>query len=86
MSDELAEIQDSLKDAAALKIDLRGQGVGKFLYVRSSNRAVEISLADEGVFVEYWNNADELSDEAPVKSEVVPSTTEALTNVLAWLH
>ena len=86
MSNTLLEIHNRLKEDATLRVEWVGEGKGEFLFVRSPNRAVEVSIADEGVFVEYWNDTDELSEEAPIKSEVVPSTTEALVNVLAWLH
>jgi len=85
MQIELQELQNRFRAEKSLKVDARGLGKTSFLYVRSTNRAVEISMDNPGVFVEYWDVADETSDRDSVKSEIMPSTAEVFEKVMRWL-
>jgi len=42
-------------------------------------------MDNPGVFVEYWDVADETSDRDSVKSEIMPSTAEVFEKVMRWL-
>ena len=81
----LLEIQKELEHRGSLRVELRGTGKSAFLYVRSLERAAEISIEQGGFFVEYWNNADEESDEAPIKSERLTSAAAAVNAMTNWL-
>jgi len=63
------EIQKALGHRESLSVELRGTGKAAFLYIRSLARAAEISIEQGGFFVEYWNDADEGSDEPPTHKE-----------------
>ena len=69
-----------------VSLDVRGEGTATFLYLRSRKRAVEISVAEPGLFVEYWSEVDEASDAAAVKSDILFSTAQVFWNVVAWLY
>ena len=64
MKNVLSEVRDSLETRQDLKIDLRGSGKSAFLYIHSLKRAAEVSIEGRGFFVEYWDQADEESEEA----------------------
>jgi len=81
----LLELQQQLERIDRLKIDLRGEGKAAFLYVRSSEHAVEISIEGNGFLVEYWDEADEGSEKDPVRSEIAGSKSDVMRNVTEWL-
>jgi len=84
MNSDLLQIHEYLRDREGLRIDLRGAGRSEFLYVRSPDRAAEISRAEGGFFVEFWDNADEESHE-PVRSEIVESASVVKNRLTEWL-
>ena len=86
MSTELITLQNWLRDETTLQVALRGAGKSAFLYIRSPNRAAEISLDEEGLFIECWDVSDEESGAASVKSELVRSASEAKKILSGWLQ
>jgi hypothetical protein len=84
-NNELLKILEQMERLQGLRVDLRGSGKAAFLYVRSPQRAAEVSLEGDGYFLEYWNEADEESEKAAVKSEIVESTSEAIEKLTDWL-
>jgi hypothetical protein len=82
----LSEIRDKLKAIDGLEVKLTEAGLASFLYVRSEDRAVEVSLHHAGVFVEYWETAEELSEEPSAKSEQLRSPAETVAKVIGWLQ
>jgi hypothetical protein len=45
--------------AAWFGAKVSGEGAGRFIYAHHNERAVEISRADAGVWVEYWDGDDD---------------------------
>jgi len=86
MNNELLEVKSLLEHRQNLKIDTRGRGKSSFLYVRSSERASEVSIEGDGFFVEYWDDANEESDKAPTKSEILKSVSEVVESLVEWLR
>ena len=84
MKDQLIKIRDHLGHREDLKIDLKGSGRAAFLYIRSSERAAEVSIEQEGFFIEFWDEADEESDKAAVRSESVHSVPEVIHRLKEW--
>jgi hypothetical protein len=70
MKNKLTEIREHLEQQG-LKVDARGSGNSAFLYIRSPERAAEVSTEGSGFFLECWDEADEESDKAAVRSETV---------------
>jgi hypothetical protein len=85
VSPDLQELGNRLSAEARLKVELRGGGRASFLYVRSVRRAVEISEDEGGLFIEYWDTSDELSEAPAVRSEVVPPSEDAFKKAVEWL-
>jgi hypothetical protein len=85
MNDELLEIQSQILLREGIKADLRGGGKAVFLYVRSLERAAEVSLEGKDFFVELWDNADEESEKAPVRSELVQRVSSVIQILGQWL-
>jgi hypothetical protein len=84
MNDEWSEIRGYFDTHEGLKIELLGSGKAEFLYIRSSERAAEVSIAEQGFFVELWDVVDEESNKAPVSSEIMPSIPEVLIRLTEW--
>jgi hypothetical protein len=85
MQTELLQIREYLRGRADLRVDLRGTGESEFLYISSPHHAAEISPAEGGFFVEFWDEADEESHAAAVRSEIVPSISEVTNKLTEWL-
>jgi hypothetical protein len=85
METRLQELQDRFGSEERLKVDAHDLGRASFLYVCSSDHAVEISEAEEGLFIEYWDVADEASDASSVKQEYLSSTDEVFRKAIEWL-
>ena len=81
----MGEIANSLRQLAGVHVSARGSHQSAFLYVRSCNKAVEVSLDGHEISVEYWDAADEESDDEPVKEEVFVEKETALASIQAWL-
>jgi hypothetical protein len=84
-NNELLRIQGQMESLQGLRVELRGSGKAAFLYIRSLQRAAEVSLEGDGYFLEYWNEAQEKSAKAAVKSEVVQSSCDAVKRLTEWL-
>jgi hypothetical protein len=84
IKNQLLDIRDHLGLREDLKIDLRGSGKAAFLYIRSSERAAEVLTEEEGFFIEFWDEADEESDKAAVRSESVHSVAEVIRRLKEW--
>jgi hypothetical protein len=78
-------LRDQLETVEGLMVSERGTGRGKFLFVRSAARALEIYIEDVGYVIEYWNNADEEADDPPVNRDVVAFDSDALARIQHWL-
>jgi hypothetical protein len=78
MNDQLLDLRDQLGIREGLRVDLRGSGEAAFLCIRSSERAAEVSIEERGFFLEFWDEADEESDGAAVRSESVHSVSEVV--------
>ena len=63
----------------------RGAGNAKFLFIRTANRATEVSESSDSFYIEYWNHADEESDVDSVKKEIVKLESEVLAKIKIWL-
>ncbi len=85
MDSGLTEIATVLGAESRVTVDIRGEGEGAFLYVRTSLRAAEISRTSAGWWLELWGNADENPDDVPVDDLVASSAVDALTVARAWL-
>ncbi len=81
----LQYVKSQLEAVQGLSVSERGTGKGVFLFVRSAARAIEVYIEDSGYVVEYWDSADEESDDAPVNRDMVTSGSEALTRIKHWL-
>jgi hypothetical protein len=82
----LQHIKKQLEALGGLVVSERGSGVGKFLFVRSPNRAIEVYEEPSGIFIECWESADEEADDASVKKEIVKSESEALEKIKNWFY
>jgi hypothetical protein len=80
----LQYIKGQMEATPGLSVSERGNGKGKFLFVRSATRAIEVYIEDVGCVIEYWDSADEESDDAPVNRDVVTSDSEALAKIQHW--
>ena len=80
----LQSLRQKLEANTELLISERGTGKAKFLYVRSPHRAIEVSEQGDGFSSEYWNTADEESDEDSVKKEIVKSESDAFAKIKSW--
>jgi hypothetical protein len=87
MNNDLSFLQSELARMADVRVELRGSGKAEFLYLRSPGHAMEVCLDDDGTYaLEYWDTADETSDEALVRSENVQSQAEVIANVTKWFQ
>jgi hypothetical protein len=64
---------------------IRGTGKACFVFAKSATRAVEVSLDGSTLWIEFWGNADEESDDAPVKEIHFEEAESAFASVKAWL-
>jgi hypothetical protein len=78
---ELEKVIGHIKDSTTLA-DIRGNGVGQFIYATNDHRSIEISQSDEGIWIEFWENDIEI----PVKEITVSNYKEAITVSLSWLN
>ena len=86
IDDYQSALHSALKTFAnnGLIASVRGSGSGRFLFVTSSHRSIELSgdLDERSVFVEYWNSTNESPDH-----ECSFHTYEAATiDAIQWLH
>jgi hypothetical protein len=81
----LKSFKEKLESGTNLLVSERGSGKTAFLFIRSPERAVEVSEAVDAFYVEYWDNADEGSDIDSVKHEYIKSESDAYASVKAWL-
>jgi hypothetical protein len=78
---ELKKVVEQIKDSTTL-IDIRGEGEAQFIYAANEFRSLEVSQCNNGVWIEFWNNDNEI----PVKEETVHSYEEAAIVSLNWLN
>jgi len=70
-----------------LKADLRGSGKSAFLYIQSHKCAAEVSIGQgHEFFVEYWDEANEASEKAALRSENVVSVSEVMKKLTEWFQ
>ncbi|MEL6109869.1 MAG: hypothetical protein AAFU85_27990 [Planctomycetota bacterium] len=85
VADYIAELETGCRRLAADNVvaEVRGDppSIGSFLYATSVSRAVEISIDDEGWYVEFWhaNSDDSLSESS------LGSFSDALAAARDWL-
>jgi hypothetical protein len=85
MQTDLLQIRERLRGRVDLRVDLRGTGKSEFLYISSPHHAAEISPAEGGFFVEFWDEADEESQATAIRSEIVSSISEVTNKLIEWL-
>ncbi len=78
---ELLEIARCLKKAG-FDPSIRGEYAARFVYVEHQRRAAEVSKAEEGWFVELWEEPSEIS----IRDEVQDTIPFAVEQVLDWLR
>jgi hypothetical protein len=83
--DKLRSLASELQGMRGIVVSTRGQGKAVFLYVRSTRRAVEVSVDEGDICVEYWNVADEESDESPIREETFDDNESATKSIQDWL-
>jgi hypothetical protein len=66
-------------------VALRGSGAATFVFVQSSARAVEASIHDRGIWVEYWESTADDESDAPLKDETLATVEKAEAAIIAWL-
>jgi len=82
----LQSLREKLAVVPGLLVSERGTAKAAFLYIRSPNRAVEVYVEGNSYFVECWDNADEESDDPPVRRDVVASESDAVDKIKNWLR
>ncbi len=82
MFDELYNALVSLK---GVTVEKRGSGDSDFLFIKSNRRAVEASLDGDLLWVEFWDSADEESDDPPVRDKHFASLEDAIREIKEWL-
>jgi hypothetical protein len=78
---ELQKVIEHIKNSTTLA-DIRGNGVGQFIYATNNHRAIEISQSDDGIWVEFWENDIEI----PVKEITAFNYEDAIIVSLNWLN
>ena len=68
----------------AFKVDVRGHGASRFLYVLGAGRAAEVSCNNGAYSVEFWESLD--ADAQPVGEAVLPSVERVEEALLARLQ
>ena len=76
--EELTDAVNTL-NAHSLLTSIRGDGIGRFLLVETTNRSVEISRSGEKVFVEFFEG------EEHVKDDYVNDFQTAILRTVDWL-
>jgi hypothetical protein len=66
---------------AGFSATVRGEGAARFVFAEAAGRAVEISDAGEGIWVEYWD----CGDERPKFERTFPGGDAAAADACAWL-
>jgi hypothetical protein len=68
-------------NAAGFRADVRGDGVARFVFAEAGRRAVEISVAGVGIWIEYWEDND-----VGKIDRTFPTAEAALKDAIAWLY
>jgi hypothetical protein len=69
-----------LLNAAGFCATVRGLGAARFVFAEAGKRAVEISVSDDSIWVEYWDG-----DDSPMFDRNFTTTDAAAASVSAWL-
>jgi hypothetical protein len=83
---ELLEVKQLL-DASYPGVQQLGSDRAVFLLISQRNRAANISIADEGWFVELWEaDKEHVGEDICVREFIVEDRDEALTHIRNWLE
>jgi hypothetical protein len=66
--------------AAGFYADVRSDGSASFIFATHGQRVVEISAAEFGIWVEYWDG-----DDSPVRERTFATGDEAADDTMRWL-
>jgi hypothetical protein len=61
---------------------LRGNGAAKFIFVQEVGRAVEASVHNASIWIEFWNDVDE----SPVAESTFQDVIGAEEAIINWLE
>ena len=79
---ELEEVAAQLEPFAS-HVSVRGDGPARFVFARSTQRAVEISKTEhQEIWVEFWRG----DSRAPTREEAHPDYESAVASVVPWLR
>jgi uncharacterized protein (DUF1697 family) len=67
-------------------VSKRGTGKSSFLYIKDANRAAEISIDSEKLWVEFWDSADEEQLEPPLKEKTYSQIPQAVADIIDWFE
>ena len=80
----LAELQQVIVKKP-FRMSRRGTDSAQFLFVSSTERAIEVSEDGDSLWIEFWENADEEADDSPVKECRCNTIESALHEIENWL-
>jgi hypothetical protein len=80
----LIEIAEALKSHFG-DVSLRGRDAAEFVFVQANSRAVEVSIDDNSIWVEFWDSVDEEAPVPSVKEATLATVEEAKTEITNWL-
>ena len=72
---------DYVTESLGVRASVRGEDHARFVFVESTRRAVEISVCDDGIWVEYWDRADE----SPRFDRTFAEADAAVASARLWL-
>ncbi len=75
---ELENIAQSIADLA--ETEIRGSGLGSFVYAHTTERAIELSKTEHGVWVEFWQTGLE----PPERDQTFESYDAAASEIRDW--
>lgn len=62
----------------ANEVALRGDGPAEFVFAEGNNRSIELSFANEGFWVEYWEGLGDVSDHEYTFHSLAAATEDAI--------
>ena len=80
----LIDIADVLKGEFD-DVSLRGSGAAAFVFVQVNARAVEASIDNNRIWVEFWDSLAEDEPVSPVKDATLETVEEAEAEIRKWL-